>query len=243
MDKMLINCISHFIAVSKSVKNNYIMQGISSAKISVVYNGVDLEKFKKSKKIETLRNMLCISDTNSLCIATAGRLIERKGIDIFIKAFSQLSKNSNNLYGLVIGDGPMMGCLKMLARELKIDDKILFTGQVINVHDYLLACDVVVQPSIWPDPFARTIIEAMALGKPVIGSRIGGVTEAIEDGVTGILFSPGDYYALSSALNLLLKNKELREKMGKKAIMRTRKLFSIEQYIEGVDKIYNNVLR
>ena len=89
----------------------------------------------------------------------------------------------------------------------------------------------------------RSVLEAMVSGKPVVASRVGGIVDLVQDGVTGILVEPGDYQALAKAIIRLLKDKGLRQKMGEEARKRVDERFSTEKMVAEIEKIYNELLK
>ncbi len=155
-----------------------------------------------------------------LVILTVGRLVERKGHDMIIRALPQVLKDVHEAAYLIVGRGLMEDRLRALARELGVEDRVLFCGFVPDtaLMAYYQACDVFAMPNreVGGDTegFGIVFVEAGACGKPVIGGRSGGAVEVIEDGVTGLLVNPGDVSEIARTLTLLLKDRELAARMG-----------------------------
>ncbi len=193
-------------------------------KVRVIYNGVDIEDYNPSKIKGELRDKYGISE-NTVVVGSTGRIVPRKGYDLFIKsakiAVDQLNEKQRYMKFVIVGDTPYffqddhLGYLKRLVRENGLDDYFIFTGYKKEVKEYLKDFDIFVIPSNYPDPFPRSVIEAMAFELPSIGFKAaGGIVESIDDGVTGFLCDPGDVKGVGDSILKLVNDPELREKMG-----------------------------
>lgn len=193
-------------------------------KVRVIYNGVDIEDYNPSKIKGELRDKYGISE-NTVVVGSTGRIVPRKGYDLFIKsakiAVDRLNEKQRDIKFVIVGDTPYffqddhLGYLKRLVRENGLDDYFIFTGYKKEVKEYLKDFDIFVIPSNYPDPFPRSVIEAMAFELPLIGFKAaGGIVESIDDGVTGFLCDPGDLKAVGDSILKLVNDPELREKMG-----------------------------
>jgi phosphatidylinositol alpha-1,6-mannosyltransferase len=154
-------------------------------------------------------------------ILTTARLIERKGIDTVIKALPLVIKEIPNVRYVIIGEGRFKGKLKQISQEIGMDKYINFVGKVpySALNDYYNLSDIYVMPSKGTLPdiegFGIVFLEANACGKAVIGARTGGVPSAILDGETGLLIKERDPLELSKVIIRLLKNDELRNRLGR----------------------------
>lgn len=193
-------------------------------KVRVIYNGVDIEDYNPSKIKGELRDKYGISE-NTVVVGSTGRIVPRKGYDLFIKsakiAVDQLNEKQRYMKFVIVGDTPYffqddhLSYLKRLVRENGLDDYFIFTGYKKEVKEYLKDFDIFVIPSNYPDPFPRSVIEAMAFELPSIGFKAaGGIVESIDDGVTGFLCDPGDVKGVGDSILKLVNDPELREKMG-----------------------------
>ena len=185
-----------------------------------IYNGIDPDEYASEAAYTDSRKTECI-------IAFAGRLIHGKGPDYLIEAVSRL--NPTRPVRLVIaGDGPDRSRLETLAKSLKLEHAIEFAGLVHDMPMFWHACDVVVVPSAeFIEACPLTVLEAMASGKPVVGTRNGGIPELIVDGVTGSLVPPSDSEALTTALARYVASEELRLSHGAAGKMLVTKEFHI----------------
>jgi len=165
-------------------------------------------------------------------LLTVSRLVRRKGIDLVLRCIPDLRIKNPNLNYLVAGVGPEKDRLHKIARELAIAEHVHFLGQTDDLTKWALyeMCDLFVMPNRLLDDtewegFGIVFMEAALSGKPAIGGKNGGVPEAIEDGVTGLLVDPEDIGALNTAIGSLLDNSELRQTMGARALLRARTEF------------------
>jgi glycosyltransferase involved in cell wall biosynthesis len=157
----------------------------------------------------------------------------RKGQEVLVKAAALLAGEYPDARYVIVGS-PSPGNtdhlrrLRELISSKNLDDRFIFTGDINEMRDVYAAFDVTVVPSIFPEPFGCVVTESMAAGTPVIGSRCGGIPEQISDGLTGLLFNPGDENDLARALEQLMKDKGMRLRMGGAGQMRFRRDFNIE---------------
>lgn len=161
-------------------------------------------------------------------VVFAGRLVHTKGIDILIRAAAEVNGEF-----VICGDGRREEKLRSLARRLGVDSRVRFRGwtNADELAEEFANASVVVVPSLWPEPFGIVGIEALAAGRPAIGSATGGILDWLQDGVSGITVAPGDVAALARALQRLLDDPERQRKMGMagKAFVAAR--FSPERHV------------
>ncbi len=204
---------SSFVAKSvKRVLGNYLNP-------VVVGCGVDPSEFAKPVDCKLARKHLGIGAENVLL--TFCRLVARKGVDMVIKALPEVIHTVPNMVYIVAGDGPELPRLQELAKELGCDDHVRFEGRFSEeelVH-YCSAADVFIMTSrITPDfsveGFGITFLEAGLYELPVIGGRSGGIPDAVQDGVTGLLIDPENPREIAQAIIRLIKDPSLRRKLG-----------------------------
>jgi phosphatidylinositol alpha-1,6-mannosyltransferase len=189
--------------------------GVPASKVVIAYPGVDTTRFGALP--------LRASDTKSSAgpvLLSVGHLIRQKGHETCVRALPELVKEWPTLRYLVVGDGPEMGRLEALAAELGVSANVTFLGRVSEekLLESYEAADVYVQPSVIVDGvtegYGIAFVEAGAAGLPVVGGRCGGVVEAVVDGVTGLLVTPGDPADFARAAATLLRDGDLRRRMG-----------------------------
>jgi glycosyltransferase involved in cell wall biosynthesis len=181
--------------------------------------------------------------SGQLLIGAVANLFPRKGYEYLLEALADVRKIVPHIHCIIVGEGDEEYYEKLmnLVHERDLHSVVTFAGFQPNVLEYLADFDVVVLPSIL-EGFGIVLLESMAMGKPVIASRVGGIPEAVEDGVTGILVPPANSRKLAEALVVLLENSALRQSMGKAGRERVETLFSLERTIKAIEGSYNNIL-
>ena len=208
--------------------------------IKVIYNGIDLNVYHPRLK----NNMYGIKiklPENSTVLGHIGNLTPQKGQLILLKAMRNIIQAGFNAILLVIGDGPLKNMLVSKVGEYDISDRVIFLGQRRDIPEILNLVDIVVGASL-REGFPMSVLEAMAAGKPVVTTDVGGNREAIKNNISGILVPVGDAKSLSLAVIDLIANKSKRERIGKEARRRVVEKFSIEKMIEDTENIYYQLI-
>ena len=172
-----------------------------------------------------------------LCL---GRVVEDKGFDVAVRALARIPAPVRLI---IAGDGPARTGLARLTRELGIADRVEFPGwvQPDDVATLINRSTLVVVPSRWQEAFASVAIQAAQLGRPVLASRVGGMSEAVLDGETGLLFASEDDSALAAAIIGLLDEPRRLERFGRSARSHAQRTFSFDRYVGDVESIYRRV--
>jgi glycosyltransferase involved in cell wall biosynthesis len=192
----------------------------SREKVKVVNNFVDLEGFDLSRIQPRLRDE-CGIPAEAPVIGYLGRVVPKKGLDVLITAFARLHPRFPEARLVLVGDndGGVLRDLRAqyqaLARELGVGDRVIFTGFRPDIRPYVADFDVLALPSTEPESFGRVLIEAMALRVPSVITAHGGAIEVVSHGVNGLWTTPGDPFELSEALATMLKDPDLRQRMGR----------------------------
>ncbi len=132
--------------------------------------------------------------------------------------------------------------LKVLCSDLGLQEKVIFTGFRDDIPDIIAALDVVLHTSSQPEPFGRVLIEAMAMGKPVVATNLGGVPEVVKDGETGLLVPPKEPDALAEASIKLLKDKQFASWLGANGLKHVRANFDAHSHVERIEALYERLL-
>jgi glycosyltransferase involved in cell wall biosynthesis len=214
---------------------------ISSSKVTLIPNGVDTTIFKPMTKSRA-KNVLGISEDNYRILAIA-RLEHGKGIDILLHAFAQVLKSKKNVDLIIVGNGPMRMTLESLADKLGLQKHVLFAGFVPNelTPYYYNSADIFVIPSR-DEACSIALLEAMACGLPVIGSRTGGIKDVIQHMVNGILFEVEDYQSLAFTLLKVISNEDWRIELGKNARKIAEEKYDVEKIYMKLIKVFEEVL-
>lgn len=221
------------IAVSESLADALIDQGVPQEKIAVIHNGIDLELFTPEPFICQQRDPLFLG---------IGRLVPEKGFAYLLEAVAQVKAAGWRRVRLIIaGDGPMRPHLANLVQELNINDMVQFAGHVSNPHRLLQDTFAVVTPSLY-EGLGIVNIEAMAMGRPVISTRTGGISEVVVHGETGLLVPPKTSGALAEAMILLLGSPGTAERMGMAGALRAHAHFSAKNMTAATLRVYREAL-
>ncbi|MFI5295713.1 MAG: glycosyltransferase family 4 protein [Thermodesulfovibrionales bacterium] len=211
---LINNHVDAVVAVSGAVMQALIRSGIRANKIALIHNSVSLEKFDPSGiDREAIRNELGI-DSNEFLIGTTGKLNRGKGVYELLRATGMISGGNRAIKLVFAGDGEEREGLGKEAERLGMRDKVIFTGVRKDVERIYAAMDVFVLPSTCEEAFGMVLIEAMAMGKPVIGTMVGGIPELISDGKNGTLVPPGNEKALARAIQDYLTDKDLSTRVA-----------------------------
>lgn len=239
IDRVLSRFTDKIIANAHAVRKFYIEKvGINPKKILTVYNGIDLREFEQIATTQEIKRHLNI-DSSRYIVGSIGRLVKAKGYEYYIQAACQVLEKIPQTTFLIIGKGEEGENLKRLAERMSISDKVVFIGEEKRVRNVLEIIDVFVSSSL-REGHSNVILEAMAMGKPVVATRVGGNPETIVGGQTGILVPPKDFRALARGIIKVLQNEEISKKLGEAAKERIREQFTIEKTIARIEGLYDN---
>jgi len=229
---------AHGVVVNcKFLQRHLIEDGrIPPERIHVCYNGIDLNRFQRT---DAPRAAALPQD--ALVIGAVCVLRPEKGLPTLLEAFAAVRKLAPNLRLAIVGSGPMLPELERRAAELGISDACVFEPSTSRVTDWLSHIDIFVLPSL-SEAFSNSLMEAMACGCCVAASRVGGNPELVEDGVTGLLFPPGDAAGLASALQKAIHDPDLRQRMADGARNFVQAHFSRETAARRMGEIYSGLL-
>ena len=210
--------VKQIIAVSHAAADNF---RSLSRKVSVVYNGIDLAEHDPERHAGKLRDELQIPE-NARVVGFLGRVVTWKGIDTFLVAAEQVLSLRDDVVFVIVGGRPRgSGTTDRddveLIRARGLEGRVRLTGYKSDIGAYLKEIDIVVVPSVKPDPCPRAVIEAMAFGKPVVASALGGIPELIQHGETGVLVEPGDAVELAGWVLRLIDDQKLAADLGSRA--------------------------
>ena len=241
IEKGLDHLTDYYIAVSKNMKQVGIEASITnSKKIKVIHHGIEITN-KVHTNLTTAKEEFGI-DKNSPVIGTIGRLEPQKSVDDLIKAVSYLKDKYSNIKLILVGDGPLRKNLEELAQELNIKNNIIFTGWKKDVNKYIACMDIFCFSSRW-ESFGIALLEAMRARKPIIATCVGGIPEIVENEKGGILVPPQSPKYLANAVDYLLFNKKVREKMGNYNKNQIKKKFDIRKVIRKYENFYKEIVK
>lgn len=195
---------------------------------TVMFNGVDIERFHPKLRSIQLRTALGIAP-DDVVFGFAGRVVGWKGLHVAVHAMALPALRNVPVRLLIIGEGEALTKLRSLANSLGVSSRLTFHAAVPHARlpELYGACDAGIFPSIGDEAFGITIAEAMACGLPVVASHIGGIPEVVgNEGASGVLIGPGSVDECAEAMATLARNTELRRKMGQAARARIERLFT-----------------
>jgi len=211
-----------------------------SYKTIKIYNAIDFESIKITKSKEELKNELGIK--NEHLIGIFSRLVKWKGHNLFIEVSKKIIENKIESKFLILGEGEEKKNIENKIRELGLSNYFFVLGYKENVYDFINLCDIVCNFSIEPEPFGRTIIEAMALKKVVFSTNIGGPNEIIDDGIDGFLCR-ADAGIISEKIVKILKDSEMMNKIEENAYKKVLNNFNIKNQLEKIESLYEEIIR
>lgn len=242
--KDIINQVDKIIAVSNFSREAAIKEGFSADKIEVVYNGVDIEKFKPHKENKEKRNLLreqynIPQDAFTMIIVSRIKNLRNKGHQHLLNILSKYEV-SKHWHLVVIGKGKGLGSLKQKIKEYNLQDRVHLLGHKTDVENYEEMADVVVLPSYF-ETFGLVLAEGMAMEKPAVAFKVGGVPEVIEDNKTGFVVDYDNADELVAKLAILAKTPDLCKQMGINARKKVVKDFANEIMIKKLEVIYDSL--
>ncbi len=227
VDKFLQSWSRKIVAVSGAVKKSLVEHGIKEERIVVINNGIDIHKYQVNPD-PSLRESLGIPK-GFFVFLSIGRLIEQKGMDILIEAFSKLSESS---FLLIAGQGKEEKKLKKLAQNLKVKERINFLAIRKDIPELLAASDAFVLASRYEGQ-GIVILEAMAASRPIVVSDFDAVSDMITSGEEGLIVKRENPIELSFAMDKLMSDRNLRESLAQKARKKVEN-FSIQNHVNKI---------
>jgi glycosyltransferase involved in cell wall biosynthesis len=240
-ERLLAVFTGRIITVSNALRREVIdREKISPEKVVTVYNGIVPEDFSLKPDREYLQKTAGIPADRRL-VGTVARLALQKGVDSFIRAAARLSSHPDGPLFLIVGDGPLRAKLEREVRNCNLGGRVFFTGQRYDVNRIMPCLDVFVLASV-TEGLPLTVLEAMAAGRPVVATRVGGIPEAVSDGIDGILVNPGDICGLAAAIGKLLSDPDRSAEMGNKGRLRVISDFTVKKMVSGTERIYTELV-
>ncbi|MCE5280844.1 MAG: glycosyltransferase family 4 protein [Deltaproteobacteria bacterium] len=209
------------------------------AKFTVIHSGVDLKPFLAGPSRAEARHLLGLPPGDTI-VATVGRLAVVKGQEVLIRAVSELIARGERIFLVVQGAGELRQDLEALAGQLGIAGQVRFLGWRPDVAPLLAACDLFGFPSR-NEGMGKALVEAMAMGRPIVASDIGGIRDLVSPGENGLLVPVGDVGAWAGAIARLSRDPEACQRMGS-AGRRMATRYSSEAMIKKIDQLYGTLL-
>ncbi|HEY6125549.1 MAG TPA: glycosyltransferase family 4 protein [Steroidobacteraceae bacterium] len=239
--------LEKIICLSHAIHDNMKRLGVDYPNTVVIHCGIDLERYHVKETPEQLRAKHNIP-ADSEVVGVVGNIREWKGQVVMVRAAALLKQKFPRLRVLLVGacgeaDKAYGDMLAKLARELGIEDSVIFTGFQSNAIDYMGLMDVVAHTSVHPEPFGIVTLEAMSLSKPLVSTTHGGPAEVVVNGETGLLVEAGKPELLAAAIGSLLADRAKATEFGRKGYERLNQHFGIRKNIDATMAVYRSVLR
>jgi glycosyltransferase involved in cell wall biosynthesis len=233
--------MDQLIAVSRMIERKIHDEGRTGAPVRLIYNGVDLSRYDHQEPCCTLPEEYGM-EPGSQIVGVVARLEPEKGHPTLLEAWPLVLRAVPDAYLLIVGEGSRRETLEALARELRVAHRVVFTGRRDDVPAVTAALDVAVLPS-YREAQGLSILEAMALSRPVVASNVGGIPEMITDGETGLLVPPHDAEALATGIIRLLRDHPFADTIGRAGHDLVHDRFCIELMVSAVQTIYDDGAR
>jgi glycosyltransferase involved in cell wall biosynthesis len=243
LERWLARVTTALIAVSPEVRDDLVALGVAPAeKFTVIRLGIELDERigESAARRAEMRRLLGIP-RERFTVGWIGRMTAVKRTDDVLLAFKRLRELGVDACLCMVGDGPDRDHVEQRASELGIARDCLFLGYQEDVAPFYGAFDAVVLPS-GNEGTPVSAIEALAGGRPVVATRVGGVPDVIRDGVDGFLVDPGDVEQLAARLAELAGDPALRERLGAKGRAHVVPRYSVERLLDDVDRLYRSLL-
>jgi glycosyltransferase involved in cell wall biosynthesis len=237
LDRWLLDRAEKIVACGRAEANAYRRLGVDERKIGVIPPAVERVS-DRATELPTIRESLGLPDTARL-VACIGPLKSQKGYKDAVWTVDILKYMYDELYLLLIGDGPVRPELERFARSIRADDRVRWVGNQAAVPKLLTQVDIVWVPS-HAERGRNAALEAMAAGRPVVASHRPGLAEIVVEGETGFLVTCGDKAALARRTHLLLQDEPLRRKLGEAGRDRALRSFSVESFVDAHRRLYED---
>ncbi|MCL5024010.1 MAG: glycosyltransferase family 4 protein [Nitrospirae bacterium] len=238
---LMNHSVDRIVAVSDTVRNALLASGVRQGKVEVIRNFVFLPRFDPGRvDRQAVREGLGLLPAD-IVIGYVGKLENGKGVFDLLSAASLLRKRYHTLKLMFVGEGTKREELLRSAGQLGISERVIFTGIRSDVQGLYAAMDVFALPSTCDEAFGMVLIEAMSMGKPVVGASVGGIPEIIRDGETGLLTPPGDADALAGRLNSYLADRVFAEAVADRGRRSVLEKFSERAAGDSFDRLIREV--
>lgn len=237
VDRATVGRVTAFVAVSDAVADALRASGVPSDRLRVIPNAVDVEAVQTAAAMPLPPGF----PSRRPLVGVVARLEPVKGVDVFLRAAALLAPKHPQATFVIVGDGSVVNALRRLAAELGLSGNVRFLGPVHPAAPVIAALDIVVAPSR-SEGLPIVPLEAMVLGKPMVATAVGGMPEAVADGVTGILVSPDDPAALALAMGALLDDPGRARVLGDAGRARVEERFALPKMTSAYLALYEELL-
>lgn len=237
-----LNQVDGVLPVSRHVQQSLEAGGVNRERLWTIYSGLDMTRVPQKEGDHPRGRRFGVPDDVPL-IGTVANLFPRKGYEVILKALPKILACFPMMQYIIIGQGDSgyERTLRSLVHAMGLEKTVRFVGYQEEVYSCLAAMDIYVHPALM-EGFGIAMLEAMAMEKPVVASRVGGIPEVVQDGVTGLLVPPGDPETLAAAILHLLEDPHTRHMMGMAGRERLEAHFTLEQTMKTLQAVYAELL-
>lgn len=244
VEKIAFGRAKAIVVNSRAVRDDLIGRAISSAKIHIIYNGIDLERFAVADDRAAVCSRFGLpTDENIRFVTMVANLRHKvKNVPMFLRAAKRVKESHADVHFVIAGEGELEAELKELAKSLGVADNVRFIGRCIDVPALLSISSVCVLTST-AEGFSNSLLEYMAAGKPVVATNVGGAAEAIIEGETGFLVASDDDITMANCLIELLQDESKASRFGANGKRIAFEKFSQEAQLQKTIELYNSLLK
>lgn len=244
LERLASHWCDQMIFISQPLIDWAVSEGIGcTGKMATIYSGIEMERFHPVSVQEKhrLRAKWGLHEGDAV-IGMVSKLWEGKGHAFLLRAFKEIKEEKPQAKLVIVGEGYLMESLKTLASRMELSEAVIFTGFLEDVPQIIATFDLAVLPSYF-EGMGRVLLEAMAMEKPVVGTRVGGIPDLIEEGLNGYLVSPGNEKELAGAVLKILNDQDLALKMGQAGRKKMTERFSAESMVRSIEEVYIELLK
>jgi glycosyltransferase involved in cell wall biosynthesis len=229
-----------FIASSDAIRALLMADGMDPARVVTVHEGIDVDRMAKIEPVNLHAEFFL--PHQAPLVGNVAALVPHKGQRHLIDAVPLVLREVPDARFVILGEGPLRADLEQRVKHLRLEKHVVLPGFRDDVLASIKAVDLFVMSSE-TEGLGTSLLDAMAAGKACVGTRAGGIPEAVEDGVTGLIVPPRDPESLAGAIVRLLQDQPLRRRMGAAGLDRVKARFSVERMVEGTLEAYGRALQ
>jgi glycosyltransferase involved in cell wall biosynthesis len=237
---------THIIATAGAIKNNLISIGVTEKKVTIIGEGVDLSEYTPDNNSDYLKKEFNIQDDDHI-VVNIGMIREDKGQEFYLESAKKVLDKNNNVKFFLIGESTSNTLLEDKLKKQIVDyglsDKFFMTGYRNDVPAFIHLSDLIVIASIAVEAQSRIVPQAFATKRAVVSTNIGGLTELVEDGITGLVVPPKDSLSMSDSILRILSNTELRNQLAANAYQKAMADLSFKKMMENTILLYTKLLK
>lgn len=241
IEKITALITDRIVALTAGEKNDYTALAVYYPEnIEIIHSGVNINQYAQVRiDIPEKKRSLGL-DTDALVVGTVGWLLPIKGSMHLLNAMVKIWQNRSDVELVYVGKGDLQESLKQRSLTMGVSEKVNFLGWRDDVNEIIPVFDLLALPSL-NEGMGRVLVEAMAAGKPVVASNVGGIPDLVDHGKNGFLVKPGDENGLAGAIEKLLADKKMRLEMGARGRAMAEN-FGVDKMIEKIDSLYQDLL-